>query len=74
MELQRAIARFEDDNEMARLEADNARLREQVRALREALKDIYQFTWDVPDDEPLSHVCATARAALAGSDATTREE
>ena len=42
-----------------------------VEAMAEALDEIADFTADVPDDNPLSHVHVTASAALATYRGTT---
>lgn len=47
----------------------NARLIAAAPDLLAALKEIEAFTNDVPDDHPLSHVCGTARAAIAKAEA-----
>lgn len=43
----------------------NASLIAAAPDLLAALQEIEEFTRDVPDDEPLSHVCGTARIAIA---------
>lgn len=42
----------------------NKRLNVELERMRAALSEIEQFTVDVPDDHPLSHVHAVAHAAL----------